>query len=293
MEPTQAEQGSQRSQTLQASNEFHREAVLQRLQRLGLESQRAQLDALGYATVERVFPDDFTDALREDAVRALQAQSLPQVAMLLERGELYERLVCHPVCIAIAEYMVGKGCLLSQLTALRKCQVDSGGPELPIGLHSDLVGFREPFGPYPWLITIVVALDDWSAGAGGSTVLPGSHHQQCHPPVRAALSDGASVPGLTTVQMPKGSIVVWNGALHHGNSPRTIAGERVTLHITYSRALLRTWEDYSQIARRLEREGQGDSALASLLGANDPFGKNTVRGASRSRIRKLAQWFRT
>jgi len=277
-----------RQQQLQLSNERHRTAIVDRLQELGLQAQRSQLDELGYAIVPSVLSPDHVDALRAAAVESLQAGNGAQSALLLRRGEIFERLVCHPVFIAIAEYMVGKGCLLSQLTALRKCAVGSGGFELPIGLHSDLVGFREPFGPYPWLITIVVALDDWSAGAGGSTVLPGSHKLQAHPGARVA-----SVPGLVTLEMPRGSIAVWNGALHHGNSQRTIAGDRVTLHITYSRSLLRTWEDYSDIASRLEREGLADSVLASLLGANDPFGKNTEQGANREKIGKLAQWFRT
>jgi hypothetical protein len=277
-----------RHEQLQLSNERHRKAIADRLHELGLEAQRTQLDELGYAIVPSVLSADETDALRTAALESLHAGNGAQAAMLLKRGEIFERLVCHPVFIAIAESMVGKGCLLSQLTALRKCAVGSGGFELPIGLHSDLVGFREPFSPYPWLITIVVALDDWSAGAGGSTVLPGSHKLQAHPAARVA-----SAPGLVTLEMPSGSIAVWNGALHHGNSPRTIPGDRVTLHITYSRSLLRTWEDYGDIARRLERDGQLDSTLASLLGANDPFGKNTERGANREKIAKLAQWFRT
>lgn len=273
---------------LQLSSERYRKAIVDRLQELGLEAQRQQLDELGYAVVPSVLSADEVDALRAASLEALREGNGSQAAMLLRRGEVFEHLVCHPVFIAIAEYMVGKGCLLSQLTALRKCAVGSGGFELPIGVHSDLVGFREPFGPYPWLITIVVALDDWSAGAGGSTVLPGSHRLQAHPAARVA-----TAPGLVTLEMPKGSIAVWDGALHHGNSPRTIAGDRVTLHITYSRSLLRTWEDYSDIALRLERDGRADSTLASLLGANDPFGKNTERGADREKIVKLAQWFRT
>jgi hypothetical protein len=269
------------------SGESHRISILERLRELGLENQRRELDELGYTVIPNVLSGNYADALRAGALESMKAGNGVQAAMLLKRGELFERLVCQPVFVAVAEYMVGKGCLMSQLTALRKCAVDSGEYELSIPLHSDLVGFREPFGPYPWLITIVVALDDWTAGAGGSTVLPGSHRLQTHP-VRVA-----TAPGVVTLEMSKGSIAVWNGALHHGNSPRTISGDRVTLHVTYSRALLRTWEDYTEIARRLERDGQAESTLASLLGANDPFGKNTERGANREKIGKLAQWFRT
>ena len=41
---------------------------------------------------------------------------------------------------------------------------------------------------------------------------------------------------------------MWDGAVWHANWPRTIEGERVVSHISYSRLMMRPIEDYSDFA---------------------------------------------
>ena len=64
-----------------------------------------------------------------------------------------------------------------------------------------------------------------------------------------------------------GSVVLWDGNLWHSNYPRTVDGERVVCHVTYSRLMMRPVENYSVSKERLTNM-YGDR-MAQLLGEDD------------------------
>jgi len=69
-------------------------------------------------------------------------------------------------------------------------------------------------------------------------------------------------------------VPVWNGSIWHGNYPREAEGERVVLHMTYSRLALRTVEDYGHLGQDfLDRN---PPEMATLLGRTDFFGSTTA-----------------
>ncbi|HVQ07302.1 MAG TPA: phytanoyl-CoA dioxygenase family protein [Allosphingosinicella sp.] len=77
------------------------------------------------------------------------------------------------------------------------------------GLHSDCPGD----GGRPGMLGFIYALDDFRVDNGATRFLPGSH---------SGLTQGACVPATA----PAGSLIVYDGAVHHGFSANTSRDDR-------------------------------------------------------------------
>jgi ectoine hydroxylase-related dioxygenase (phytanoyl-CoA dioxygenase family) len=178
---------------------------------------------------------------------------------------VFETAVLNEKLLVLVEYMCGQGALLSQLQGSVRRQSEGF-----LGLHADQNWIPAPFPEHMQLITACWACDDFTEEGGATRVIPGSHRHRRHPtPEEIEASEGA-VPVLC----PRGSIAVWDGAVWHGNYPRRIPGERVVLHMTYSRLALRPLEDYSHLGQ--EFLDRNPPAMAALLGADSVFGSTTT-----------------
>ena len=264
----------------------YRRQIIDRIEELGLSKQTSDLDEKGYTVVNDVAPEGFIDELREKSEALIDGGNGLQAAMLLKRGRVFEQAVLNEKIVALAEYMVGKGCIISQVTTIAKSSVESDElSQMSIALHSDYALIRDSFPPYPLLITAVWALEDWGEGSGGSVVIPGTHTLRRHyDPDR----DGDDV---VQIHCPKGSVALWDGAVFHGNCDRTVPDRRITLHVTYNRVFMRTFEDYSDISKEILDRNPPE--FAALLGHDDPFGKNNFNGAWRKKLERSRQWYRT
>lgn len=264
-----------------------------RIAELGLEGNVVDLAVRGYTIVENPAPLEFFDELRRRIVECVAetppgeggfpgAQtplSFRTAGKLLERGRVFERAVCNPKLLVLAEHMTGQGFVVSQVLGSVKEQGMG-----PIGLHSDNNFIREPFPPFPQLVTALWACDELTEAAGCTRAVPGSHRYQRHP--APGEGDDAAVP----IECPRGSILLWDGALWHDNCSRRDPGERVCLHVTFNRVVLRTFERYDLPAEVIERN---PPELARMLGAEDPFGKSTRAGPDRERAALTAARFRS
>ena len=73
------------------------------------------------------------------------------------------------------------------------------------------------------------------------------------------------------MECPAGSVALWDGRVWHGNWPRQTDGQRVVLHASYYRVLLRQGDNYSDVADELiARYG---TPMSQLLGEEDYFYK--------------------
>ena len=84
-------------------------------------------------------------------------------------------------------------------------------------------------------------------------------------------AEAEELNGAVPIECPPGSVAMWDGKLWHSNYPRTIEGERVVCHITYTRLMCRQVEDYTTdtddlIALYGER-------MSQLLGRDDSLFK--------------------
>ena len=252
-----------------------------RLARQGLARQAKDLEERGYTVLEAAFSEALADELRAAILEKLAENEKPRpAAMLLERGRIFEETALHPWLMALAEKICGKGFLLAQLLGQTK---GTGPGVLPV--HSDYNMIREPFPEQSQACTAIWALEDFTVEAGPTLVVPGSHRLKRHP------APGEARDRAVPILMPRGSIAIWEGATWHAQADRSLAGERVTLHSTYSRMILRTYDCYRDISHEILDRNPPE--LATLAGLDDLFEKNTYAGPDFRRLRHASALFRS
>lgn len=200
----------------------------------------------GYGYIHDAATPEFVERLRETIVRVATRTDAGEglqgrgANMLLAKDPIFEEVVLNPKILAIAEILCGKGAMLSQVAASIKPQATEPGDGKG-GLHADQNWTPAPFPVHNQLVTFCWACDEFNEAAGSTRVVPDSHLERRHPNEQEV----AEEPGVVATECPAGSIVFWDGSTwHSGGAPRTIDGERVVLHITFSRMALRPVESY-------------------------------------------------
>ncbi|MFP6639806.1 MAG: phytanoyl-CoA dioxygenase family protein [Myxococcota bacterium] len=249
-----------------------------RIDTLGLASHLDQLRDEGYVIVPEIASPEFTARLREVCVRLAQetesAAKGHAAALLLGRDPIFEEVVLNPKILALVEVMCGQGALLSQLiTSIRP----QGAPKL--ALHADQNWMPAPFPEHNQLFTLCWAMEEFTEASGATKVIPRSHLERRHPNAEETRDE----PGAIAAECPASSIVCWDGSIWHGNYPRSTAGERVVLHITFGRLALRTVENYDHLDEAW-LEGK-PYPLRVMLGREDFLGSTTIaRGSADYRL---------
>ena len=228
-----------------------------------LESCRSALD--------RVFDED------EAACQALRYGpnlTNQRVWALINRAEEFIPLVMHPVALALVRMHLGlEDVLLSTMTA----NVTRPGGDHGIGkLHTD-----QGYLPGPWpvkiLCNVAFFLDDYTEENGATLVVPGSHKwnswpHQMPPPAPESL---AQLTGKA------GSIVIWDGRLHHATGlNRTSDQQRRGVIATYNAPFIRGQENWcrSMDPKLLDKY----PGLAALCGFEEWQTLGGVNGARQS-----------
>lgn len=255
---------------------------------LDIRDQVNQLRSEGYSVIEEIASPEFNDRLRETCLRLAQETEGRakgySAALLLGRDPIFEEVVLNPKIQALVEVMCGKGALLSQLICSIRPQ---GTPAL--GLHADQNWFPAPFPEHNQLLTLCWAMDPYTQSGGCTKVIPKTHLHKRHPDTDEIEACEGAVP----ITCSKGSIAFWDGSVWHGNYPRQYEGERVVLHITFSRLALRTVENYDHLDDAW-LEGKPHE-LSVMLGREDFLGSTTIaRGsADYSLIPRSFNWAKT
>ncbi|MDC0237303.1 phytanoyl-CoA dioxygenase family protein [Gammaproteobacteria bacterium] len=212
---------------------------------LGLEEAVQSANDHGYGYLHDIVQPEFVERLRATVIRIAQSNAgkgLPSAGsnMLLAKDPVFEEAVLNPSLLTMAEVLCGKGALLSQVAGSIKPKADQPGDGKG-GLHADQNWTPAPFPVHNQLVTFCWACDEYSEAAGSTRVVPDSHLKRRHPNAE----ETASEAGAIQTECPAGSVVFWDGSTwHSGGAPRTIDGERVVVHITYSRLALRPVECY-------------------------------------------------
>ncbi|MFP6823866.1 MAG: phytanoyl-CoA dioxygenase family protein, partial [Pseudomonadales bacterium] len=229
------------------------------IEEFGLEDNCRQLAAEGWTVVEDVASSEFNERLRNKIL-----ELRPGGNMLLAKDPVFSEAVLSPKLLAMAEFSVGRGFLISQVAASVRPQ---GSPS--IGLHADANWLPAPFPAHNMLLTGCWACDEYTEEGGSTLVIPGSNALHRHPdPDEVAAKEGA-----IAIECPPCSVAMWDSNLWHSNYPRSIEGDRVVAHITYTRLMMRPVEDYGAIAEDLiERHGD---RMAQLLGREDSLDSPT------------------
>lgn len=212
----------------------------ERVESLGLTDVVDHVKDEGYAIIHDPAPIEFNNRLRE-VILGIAAENREEKRannMLLDKDSVFQELVMNPKILAIAEVMCGKGAMLSQLAASVR---QKGAP--PLGLHADQNWMPAPFPVHNGLVTFCWACDDYTKEGGATKVIPGTHELRRHPNAQEVDECKGAIP----IECPAGSLPFWDGSVWHGSWERQLEGERVVLHITYSRLSMRPVECYDYL----------------------------------------------
>lgn len=231
-----------------------------RISEFGMERNCQELWAQGYTVLEDVAPSQHWQDLRT----AIQKAGYPAVAgaTLLQSYPVVAKSVINPKMMALAEFSVGAGFILSNVTATIRRKNDRN-----IGLHCDQAWHPIPFPEHNFFLTACWACDDFTLESGATTVVPGSAAKR-RPPNLAEIAASETVP----IECTAGSIAVWDGRIWHDNASRTIDGERAVLHVSYTRLMMRQMEVYARSLQDRLVEEYGEP-MAQLLGRYDFLAK--------------------
>lgn len=216
---------------------------------------RFDADACAAEIRERGFTviPDFMDAATIQAVRdglapymgqhrgrnAFEGFSTERIYTLVARGKVFEDLTEEPRVLAILDRFLQPGYLL---TASQSIQILPG--EAAQDLHTDDGFYRQPRPRPPISMTVIAAVDAFTAENGATEVIPGSH-------LWGDLGDSVRAKGAETmesllvpIEMPAGACLVMAGTcVHRGGANRT---ERPRLAFTnqYCEPWGRTQENF-------------------------------------------------
>ena len=254
-----------------------------RVEELGLAETVEQLRTEGYGYIHEAADLDFNSRLR-DTIRRLSSAGdrgdRRGASMLLDKDPIFVDVVLNPKLLVLVEIMCGKGAMISQLAASVRNRETP-----PIGLHSDQNWFPAPFPVHNQLLTFCWATDEFNEENGSTKIIPRSHLERRHPTAEEIRDEPGSIP----TECPAGSVVVWDGSVWHSNHQRTTEGERIVLHITYSRLALRPVECYDHLGEEWLKDRPHEMRV--LLGREDFL--NTGDGAyagGYELIRRTFQW---
>lgn len=236
---------------------------------LGLRENCRELIMNGWTVIEDVSSPEFNERFRETILRL--SSNGGGSNMLLAKDPVFAEAILNPNLLAMAEFSVGRGFLISQVAASVRPKGTGA-----LGLHADHNWLPAPFPQHNMLLTACWACDEFTKENGSTRLIPGSHTLRRHP----RTEEIAKGEGAIAVECPPGSVAMWDGNIWHGNWARETDGERVVCHITYTRLMMRPVEDYTVHADELIEEHGG--RMAQLLGREDFL--NSPNGADYSKL---------
>jgi ectoine hydroxylase-related dioxygenase (phytanoyl-CoA dioxygenase family) len=225
----------------------------------------------GYTIVE-----DFMDAGQIAAFRAgvepllghyrgrnaFEGRTTERIYTLVARGKVYEQIVGDPRLLAILGAFLKPNFLLSASHAI--CIFPG---EVAQSLHTDDAFYLVPR-PRPALaVSVIGAVDAFTAENGATVVLPGTHTWGVDE--LTAFREGRmpkdKIPRPVPLEMPAGAIAVFPGTLVHGAGANRSTAPRLGYTNQYCEPWLRTQENFYLAVPR-ERVAAMAPELQALLG---------------------------
>jgi hypothetical protein len=202
------------------------------------QSEKRQLDELGYLVLPNFIPPLLLDTLRE-RVETLWAEeggaagsefrSEPgtrRLANLIDKGRVFAELVSMPNILECIEHVIGPGYKLSSLNA--RSTNPHNGQSQP--WHADVGAIADERGY--WVCNSVWMLDDFTHENGATRMIPRSHTWRRLPEP----GNTGSLPEEALVTGKAGTVVIMNAHMWHGGTTNRTDECRRALHAFYTRA---------------------------------------------------------
>lgn len=194
-----------------------------------------------------------------------EGRATERVYTLVARGKLFERIAADPRLLAVLDAFLLPGYLLS---ASHSICIHPG--EVAQSLHFDDGFYRVPR-PRPAIsMSVIGAIDPFTADNGGTLIIPGSHtwSQDAVDSVRNASEAGDHHPlmaGMFSLEMPAGAIAIFTGTLVHGAGANVSGAPRLSFTNQYCEPWARPQENFFLSVPR-ERVREMSPEARTLLG---------------------------
>lgn len=211
-----------------------------------LEGHAARLVADGFTVIEDFLTPDSLAAARAGLERHLGTHTgrnnfegfrTERVYTLVARAKVFEDITEDPRLLALLDRWLLPGYLV---TASQGICIHPG--ETAQGVHMDDSFYRLPRPRGPASMSVIVAVDEFTATNGASEVIPGSHAWD-QDKVDAVMAGGTR-DLLQPVIMPAGGAIVFQGHLLHQGGANRSEGSRLAFTNQYCQPWGRTQENF-------------------------------------------------
>jgi hypothetical protein len=238
------------------------------------KEQLQQLDELGWVALPGAMDDALLGEIRgrveqlwdeegENAGAEFRKEpGTRRLANLVDKGEVFARVVSHPQVLEPVRHVLGEDFKLSSLNAR---STDPWSPECQ-PLHCDAGAVADESGFF--VCNTIWLLDDFTPANGATRIVPGSQRWRTLP--QQALADPqASHSDEVLVLGKAGTVVVMNTHAWHGGTANRTGQPRRALHAFYTRGD-RPQQQYQKALLRPETRARLSPELRRILAFDDP-----------------------
>ncbi|MBR7621443.1 phytanoyl-CoA dioxygenase family protein [Phenylobacterium sp. 20VBR1] len=218
----------------------------------------------GYTIVENAIPPDLIAALADTLLRlerdldakpamnGFEGHKTVRIYNLLVHDPVFAQVPVHAAVLPIVEGVLDEGCLISSLSSIA---IDPGERAQPIHADDQVIPLAKPHAPL--VCNSMWALTDFTEANGATRLVPGSHRKP-NPEYGGAYETIAA-------EMPKGSVLIWDGALWHGGGANQTDTRRTGIAMNYCAGFVRQQEN-QQLGIPPERVRGFEPRLQELVG---------------------------
>lgn len=218
----------------------------------------------GYTIVENAIEPDLIDALNEALLRlerdlgavpaanTFEGHRTVRIYNLLAHGAPFEQVPVHPSVLPIVEGVLDDGCLISSLSSIA---IDPGETAQPIHADDMVIPIAKPH--VPLVCNSMWALTDFTEANGATRLVPRTH--------RGPNPDYGATYETIPAEMPKGSVLIWEGALWHGGGANWSDRRRTGIAMNYCAGFIRQQEN-QQLGVPAETARGFSPRLQALMG---------------------------
>ena len=219
-----------------------------------LEEAKAHLDKYGMALIANVLNEEEVEEMdkrlneqflgeerhkvgskvRGDEGLGIESSEEEKVSRLvwnlINKGDCFLKLIDHPKILPLIQHLIGKKVCLCSMGA----HMNGSGNE-KMALHQD----QWPLVPhpmeFPFMANVMYLISDNSPENGGTRLIPGSHKW---PLIDYKTANEEEIQKMAvSLTAPKGTAIVWEGRLWHGNGLNRSGSIRSNI----STAFLQPW----------------------------------------------------
>jgi ectoine hydroxylase-related dioxygenase (phytanoyl-CoA dioxygenase family) len=197
---------------------------------------------VGFTVVEDAIEPALIDGLSEalsrlerelgakPAANGFEGRNTVRIYNLLAHGEVFAGIPTHDAVLPIVEEVLDAGCLISSLSSIA---IDPGEIAQPIHADDMVIPLDKPHRPI--VCNSMWALTDFTEANGATRLVPGSHRKE-NPQYGGAYE---TIPAV----MPRGSVLIWDGALWHGGGANATQQRRIGIAMNYCAGFIRQQEN--------------------------------------------------